>query len=59
MYNDYGFYKVDFNYIKYLHSKYSQVFYDNDPNYSRKPYLGLIINLDIYKYCIPLTSAID
>lgn len=56
-FENFGFYKININYIKYLHSQDSQVFYENEPNYSRKPYLGLIIKLGNYKYCIPLTSA--
>lgn len=56
-FENFGFYRVNINYVKYLHSKDSQVFYEDDPNYIRKPYLGLIIKLGNYKYCIPLTSA--
>ncbi|WP_338633829.1 type III toxin-antitoxin system ToxN/AbiQ family toxin [Sporomusa ovata] len=56
-YDNFGFYKINIDYVKYLHSKDSQVFYDNTPDYSRKPYLGLITQLGGYKYCMPLTSA--
>jgi protein AbiQ len=56
-YEDFGFYKVDINYIKYLHSVDSQVFYKNVSNYQRKPHLGLITKLGGHTYCIPLTSA--
>ncbi len=56
-FENFGFYKVNIEYIKYLHSKDSEVFYENNPNYERKPYLGLIIKLGNYKYCIPLTSS--
>ncbi len=56
-YENFGFYKVDINYIKHLHSIDSQVFYKNVSNYQRKPHLGLITKLGEYTYCIPLTSA--
>ena len=52
----YRFYKVDLDYVKYLHSKDGQVFYKNDPEYEKKPHLGLLTNIDGYLYCIPLTS---
>lgn len=56
-FENFGFYKVNIDYVKYLHSKDSQVFYEDSPNYNRKPHLGLIIKLGNYKYCIPLTSS--
>jgi len=55
----FGFYNVDFKYIQYLYSKDSQVYYENCPSYSRKPYLGLIVQLQGYTNCLPLTSAKD
>ena len=56
-FENFGFYKVNIDYVRYLNSKDFQVFYENNPNYERKPYLGLIIKLGNYKYCIPLTSS--
>lgn len=56
-YDGFGLYKVNTDFVKYLSSKDSQVFYDNAPNYSRKPYLGLVTQLGGYTYCMPLTSA--
>jgi len=58
IFNKFGFYKVNLEYIKYLYSKDRQVFYDNNSsNYNRKPYLGLITQLGKFTYCLPLTSA--
>ena len=51
------FYKVDIDYIKYLNSMDSQVFYKDAANYERKPHLGLVTDIGGFKYCIPLTSA--
>ncbi|MBP1889788.1 protein AbiQ [Clostridium moniliforme] len=55
-YEKIGLYRIDIDYVKYLHDKDSQVFYTSQDNYYKKPYLGLIANLNGYKYCIPLTS---
>lgn len=56
-YKDYGFYKIDINYLKYLHAIDDQVFYKEEKNYDRKPYLGMLVGINGFKYCIPLTSA--
>lgn len=56
-YKDYGFYKINLDYLKYLHAVDDQVFYKEDKNYDRKPHLGLLVDIDKYTYCIPLTSA--
>lgn len=56
-YKDYGFYKVDINYLKYLHAIDDQVFYKKEKNYDRKPHLGMLVGINSFKYCIPLTSA--
>jgi len=56
-YEKYGFYVIDIAYVKYLHSKDSEVFYNTSFEYGKKPYLGIIANLGGYQYCIPLTSA--
>ena len=56
-YEDYGFYKIDINYLKYLHSIDDQVFFKEEKNYDRKPHLGMIVGINGFKYCIPLTSA--
>lgn len=56
-YENYGFYRIDLNYLKYLHSIDNQVFFKNEPEYDRKPHLGLLIGINGFIYCIPLTSA--
>ena len=56
-YEKYGFYTVNIEYVKHLHSKDSEVFYSEAEGYDKKPYLGLIANLGGFTYCIPLTSA--
>ena len=57
-YEKYGFYRIDISYVKYLHSIDSQVHYDpSDPQYDRKPYLGIVADIGGHKYCIPLTSG--
>lgn len=53
----FGFYRINRDYLKYLHSKDSQVFYEATKKYEKKPYLGIIVELGDMKYCIPLTSA--
>ena len=53
----YGFYTVNIDYIKYLHSKDDQVFYNDTKDYERKPHVGILANLGRHSYCIPLTSA--
>lgn len=53
----YGLYKIDMDYLQFLHTQDSQVFYQNVEAYSRKPYLGLLTRIASMDYCIPLTSA--
>ena len=57
LYKEYGFYKIDKEYLKYLNSKDGQVFYKEEEGYDKKPHLGLIVGIDDCLYCIPLTSA--
>jgi hypothetical protein len=51
-YEKYGFYTIDIDYVKYLHSKDTEVFYSREMGYGKKPYLGLIANLNGFTYCI-------
>lgn len=51
------FFTIDNDYVKELYSNDSEVFYDNTPNYKNKPYIGILVSSDDYKYFIPLTSA--
>ncbi|MGN0006351.1 MAG: type III toxin-antitoxin system ToxN/AbiQ family toxin [Candidatus Gastranaerophilaceae bacterium] len=51
-------YRINIDYIKYLHNFDKEVYYDEeDKDYENKPYLGIIVSNNGYKYFIPLTSA--
>ena len=51
---------IDVDYLEYLHEIESEIFFDrNDPEYKRKPHLGILLNNDGREYVIPLTSAKD
>ena len=50
------FVNVDIEFLKKLHNVSSEVYYHHD-NYDKKPYLGLLISTNNYKYVIPLTSG--
>lgn len=56
-FDKFGFYKVNMDYLKFLNSKDSQVFYENTVEYEKKPHLGILIGINGMEYCIPLTSA--
>lgn len=56
-FKEFGFYKVNFDYVKFLNSKDEQVFFSDKKGYESKPYIGYLINIDNIHYCIPLTSA--
>jgi len=56
-YKEFGFYRIDIDYVRFLHSKDSQVFYVAAAGYEKKPYLGIIATLGEHSYCIPLSSA--
>lgn len=56
-YEGYGFYRIDKDYLEYLHNVDDQVFFKDEDDYDRKPHLGLLVGIDGYTYCIPLTSA--
>ena len=48
---------VDTDYLKYLHSVDSEVFYEANSSYHLKPHLGILLEQNGKKYVIPLTSA--
>ena len=50
------FVNVDINFLKKLHEISSEVFY-KESDYQNKPYLGILLSSDCFKYVIPLTSA--
>lgn len=56
-FENYGFYKIEKDYLRYLNSKDSQVFFEDTKEYERKPHLGIVVGINGMKYCIPLTSA--
>jgi len=52
------FYMVDLKYVKELHKKDKEVFYDEcSDDYTKKPYIGILMQAGGYDYFIPLTSA--
>lgn len=52
-----GFYHVDLDYLRHLHSIDSEVQYTDKKNYAAKPFLGIVVLLGTRHYMIPLTSA--
>lgn len=56
-YEEYGFYRIDKGYLEHLHNVDDQVFFKDEDNYDRKPHLGLLVGIEGYTYCVPLTSA--
>lgn len=50
------FVNVDMSYLKMLHDASSEVYYEED-DYDNKPYLGLLLSSDNYKYVIPISSV--
>lgn len=53
----YKFVYVDLNYLKKLHEIDNEVFYSEKRNYERKPFLGILVNVDGKEFAIPFTSA--
>ena len=52
-----GFYVVHAEYLKFLHERDPEVYYDESYRTLKKPFVGIIIGLGEYQYFIPLTSA--
>ncbi len=50
------FYTVDKNYIKYLSEFESHISYNKDEIGHSRPYLGIVLKIDNYKYFVPLYS---
>ena len=50
------FVNVDISFLRKLHEISSEVFY-KESDYQNKPYLGILLSSDNFKYVIPLTSA--
>ena len=53
----YGFYTINPDYLEYLNSKDSEVYYNSSYRKSIKPVVGLIVGIENYNYFIPITSA--
>lgn len=54
----FDFYEIDIDYVRYLYNYDHQIFYnEQDENYDKKPYIGIVVVFDKYKYFVPLTSA--
>lgn len=56
-YQNFGFYHVDVDYLRYLHGIDSEVQFSDQKNYAAKPFLGIVVMLGSRPYVIPLTSA--
>lgn len=56
-YQDFGFYHVDLDYLRYLHGIDPEVQFSETKNYAAKPFLGILVMLEGRHYVIPLTSA--
>lgn len=56
-YQNFGFYHVDVDYLRYLHGIDSEVQFSDQKNYAAKPFLGIVVMLGSRPYAIPLTSA--
>lgn len=56
-FESFKFYQVDSSYLAYLHSIDSEVYYNSLYHTSKKPFLGIIVKVNSYKYFIPLSSA--
>lgn len=52
-----GFYTINADYLKFLHDKDSEVYYNRTYHILKKPFVGIIIGLGENHYFIPLTSA--
>lgn len=56
-FQDFGFYHVDVDYLRYLHGIDSEVQFSAVKDYTQKPFLGILVLIYGYHYFIPLTSA--
>ena len=56
-YQDFKFVLLNLSYIKKLYEIDKEVFFNQNPKYELKPYLGILITNNGREYAIPLTSA--
>lgn len=45
-FEEFGLYHVDMDYVKYLYNVDSEVYFVNEQQYSRKPFVGILIDID-------------
>ena len=57
LFQNFGFYHVNLDYLRYLHEVDSEVQFSNVKNYAAKPFLGIVVLVGQRPYVIPLTSA--
>lgn len=55
-FHDFGLYNINIDYLRYLHTFDSEVQFDEDGHYERKPFVGVMIIIEGYHYFIPLSS---
>ena len=53
----FGFYTVKADYLQFLNSMDSEVYYNASYQTAVKPFVGIVIMVADYHYFIPLTSA--
>ena len=56
-FESFGFYTISADYLEFLNSKDSEVYYNTSYRNAVKPFVGIIIDMTEYKYFVPLTSA--
>ncbi len=56
-FENFGFYTIDADYIEFLNSRDSEVYYNASYRNAVKPFVGVIVDMAGCKYFIPLTSA--
>lgn len=56
-FKEFGFYTINADYLQFLNTKDSEVYYNISYRNAVKPFIGVVINLTEYNYFIPLTSA--
>ena len=53
----FGFYTISIDYLQYLHSIDSEVYYNASYGTALKPFVGILVIMDTFRYFIPLSSA--
>ena len=53
----FGFYKINIDYLKYLNEHDSEVYYNFKYKKDLKPFIGIILLVNEFEYFIPLSSA--